>query len=457
MKNLVEHIIDRNILILGFGREGQSTYRYIRKLYPDKEISIADRNAKIRDYLILKGDKNLKLFTGKDYLKDIDSYESIIKTPGIPIKKECPGINTDRITSQTDLIIRAYHSQTIGITGTKGKSTTSSLIYHIFRQVSNHVLLVGNIGIPPFDVAGDIRPDSRLICELSSHQLEFISRAPHISILLNLFQEHLDFYPSFNDYCLAKFNCATKQTSGDYFIYYNGNTILHKMVADIPLISKLIPYGAEQSGSGAYIKDSQIILRNGTSEKVICHDFSGRNIAGEHNLFNIIAASVACSISGIDAQTISKGIASFKGLEHRIEFAGEYSGISFYNDSIATIPEATIEAVSTLKNVDTIILGGFDRGIDYSGLASFIAASGITNIILLGKAGVRIGEKIEKIHRKDQHLFYPEHFDDIREIIFARTRKGFTCLLSPSAASYDEFRNFEERGNRFKELISNPV
>lgn len=453
MKNLTEHIIDQKILILGFGREGQSTYQYIRKLYPDKELSIADRNPRIREYSICNEDKNIQFITGNDYLKSIYCFDQIIKTPGIPLRKENAEVNPDKITSQTDLFLRAYHAQTIGITGTKGKSTTTSLIYHIFRQKTGHVLLSGNIGIPPFDVADDVKPGSTIICELSSHQLEFINRAPHISILLNIFQEHLDYYNSFDDYCLAKFNCATKQLEDDYFIYYNGNLSIQKLMRNIPVKSRLVPFQAGESHTGAYIKDQQIICRQGISEITVCNDISGRIIRGEHNLLNIIAGSVACYLSGINAELVSKGIASFKGLEHRIEFAGEYQGIRFYNDSIATIPEATIEAINTLKKVDTIILGGYDRGIDYSALAGFVAKSEIRNIILLGKAGERIGKEIMKIKQNYQQLFYPEHFNGIRDIMFTRTRKGYICLLSPSAASYDEFRNFEERGTRFKELI----
>ena len=453
MKNLIEHIIDQKILILGFGREGQSTYQYIRKFYPDKELSIADQNPRVRDYSMCKEDKNLEFITGIDYLKSIYNVDKIIKTPGIPLKKEYQEVNTEKITSQTDLFLRAYHAQTIGITGTKGKSTTTSLIYHIFRQKTDHVLLSGNIGIPPFDVAGDVKPGSTVICELSSHQLEFINRAPHISILLNIYQEHLDYYNSFDDYCIAKFNCASKQQENDYFIYYNGNLSIQSLVRNIPVKSRLIPFQSHKSATGAYIKDQQIICRQGTSERTVCNDISGRIIQGEHNLLNIIAGSLSCYLSGINSESVSKGIASFKGLEHRIEFAGEHHGIRFYNDSIATIPEATMEAVKTLKYVDTIILGGFDRGIDYSGLAVFIAETDIRNIILLGKAGERIGKEIAEIKQHCQQLFYPEHFNDIRDIIFTRTRKGFICLLSPSAASYDEFRNFEERGNRFKEMI----
>jgi len=161
----------------------------------------------------------------------------------------------------------------------------------------------------------------------------------------------------------------------------------------------------------------------------------------------------ACKILGIDDENIQEGVAGFTGLEHRMEYAGQIRGIHFYNDSIATIPEATIEAVKALETVDTLILGGFDRGIDYSGLAGFLSGSPVRNFIFTGDAGRRIRDLLGPIKKKEQHLFLISRFDEFPEPAFKNTRPGFICLLSPAAASYDEFQNFEIRGKRFKELL----
>ena len=168
---------------------------------------------------------------------------------------------------------------------------------------------------------------------------------------------------------------------------------------------------------------------------------------------NIMAAVNVCKQLGIDKEIIAEGISSFRGLEHRIEYVGEFNGIHFYNDSIATIPEACIEAVKALGKVDTLILGGFDRGIDYSGLAKFLSASGIRNLIFTGDAGRRILHEIKDIKSPGQTLFLISRFDEFKDIVFNVTRKGNICLLSPAAASYDEFQNFEMRGKRFKDLV----
>ena len=170
---------------------------------------------------------------------------------------------------------------------------------------------------------------------------------------------------------------------------------------------------------------------------------------------NIMAAINVCKILEVPDDIIVEGISTFKGLEHRIEFAGNYKGIDFYDDSIATIPEATIEAVKSLRNVDTLILGGFDRGIDYSQLVHFLHSSTVRNIIFTGDAGKRIMAEMQKHQQQSQKMFMISKFDEFLEIAMKYTTPGTVCLLSPAAASYDEFINFEFRGKRFKELVRN--
>jgi UDP-N-acetylmuramoylalanine--D-glutamate ligase len=171
-----------------------------------------------------------------------------------------------------------------------------------------------------------------------------------------------------------------------------------------------------------------------------------------------MAAITACKTLGISNEIIQEGIASFTGLEHRLEYVGEFHGIRFYNDSISTIPEATIAAVKTLDDVDTLILGGFDRGIDYSGLAEFLVHSPVRNLIFVGEAGRRINEEMKNRKEikevKGKKLFMVKRFDEFIDVAIKETKPGHICLLSPAAASYDEFPNFEIRGKRFKELIA---
>ncbi len=454
-------IADRSVLLLGFGREGQSSYTLIREIFPGKMITIADINEKVGENPVLRNDPNVDIISGPAYLDHLNSYDLIFRSPGIPIWKRlspyCVGdqaVSREKITSQTDLFLQAYASRVIGITGTKGKSTTASLIHHMLKTAGEDTILVGNIGNPAFHFTDLIKPQTKIVFELSSHQLEYLEKSPHIAVLLNLFQEHLDAYPSYEDYQLAKINIIKYQQSQDILVYNFGDERLKNHLN--PYFEDRIsrPFSIHQEMiPGAYIDDGWCCFSDGNLSEKVWKIHQERFLRGEHNLNNILAALSVLKIFGISNEFIEEGIESFKGLQHRLEYLGEYRGIHFYNDSISTIPEACMEAVKAIPDVDTLIVGGFDRGIDYSGLAVFLSDTDIRNLILVGAAGKRIGEQMEQHSLKEKKLFHIRRFDDFRPIAFRETRPGHACLLSPAAASYDEFNNFEERGKRFRELI----
>jgi len=457
MYNLIRSELEnKNVLLLGFGREGQSSYRLIRRVLPELHLTIADANESVRDNEMIKDDLNLDLNLGEEYLEGLASYDLILKSPGITLKDISYNINPESITSQTDLFLRRYYKQVIGITGTKGKSTTSTLVHAILKNACKDSILMGNIGRPAFDVIEEIGPETNIVFEMSSHQLEFITRSPNIAILLNLYQEHLDAYKSFLDYQLAKMNIAKFQPPGSIIIFNNDDEKIKERLSGMKLPGHLVPFSLiEELPEGCYLNDHYLVYSDkGQDEKVL--DLNRKlKLKGDHNLLNIMAAICACKQLGIDPEIIAEGISAFRGLEHRIEYVGEFSGIHFYNDSIATIPEACIEAIKALGDVDTLILGGFDRGIDYSGLAKFLSASTVRNLIFTGEAGRRILHEIREIKGKDQTVYLLSKFDEFLDIAMHVTKKEAICLLSPAAASYDEFQNFELRGRRFKELVRN--
>ncbi len=445
---------NKKVLLLGFGREGQSSYRLIRYVLPELHLVIADANELVRENEILKEDSLVDFQLGEGYLEGLKTFDRIIKSPGISLKDISSGLDPSSITSQTDLFVRKFSGQVTGVTGTKGKSTTATLIHHILKLAEKESLLIGNIGRPAFDVFDEIGPSTNIVFELSSHQLEYIRLSPHIAVLLNLYQEHLDAYNSFHDYQVAKMNIAKYQKPDDYFIFNKDDERIRQLLLTMDHPGQLFPYSFQTySDEGCYVKNGQIVYSSGGQTEEIFDLSRKRKLKGDHNLMNIMAATGACKLLGIDREIIAEGISSFRGLEHRIEFVGEYNGIHFYNDSIATIPEACIEAVKTLGNVDTLILGGFDRGIDYSGLARFLSTSTVRNLIFTGEAGRRILHEIRDIKNQKQTLFLLSRFDEFLEIVLNVTKQGSICLLSPAAASYDEFQNFEMRGKRFKELV----
>jgi len=455
MHDLLKHKLEgERVAILGFGREGQSTYSLLREVFPAKRLLIADRSAGIRSAPLLQNDKELEFFTGDDYLDVVGHCDIIMKSPGVRINHIRPEVPASKVLSQTSLFLEQYGKQVIGVTGTKGKSTTSSLIHHIIQLSGRDSCLVGNIGSPAFHFVNRIGADSLIVFELSSHQLEYTEASPHVAVILNLFQEHLDAYPSYEAYQQAKVNVARYQKQGDFLVYHNADELVAAHVKSLGSRANLFPFSlTEVNKPGVYRTEDSVFFSDGRSERAVWKLEQKRYLKGEHNLKNIMAAIGACAVSGIPDEAIREGILTFKGLEHRLEYVGEFRHVHFYNDSIATIPEATMEAVKSLPKVDTVILGGFDRGIDYSVLASFLAASAVRNLVLLGAAGKRIGECMDALSQHPQKLFYINRFDSLKDIVFRETKPGYSCLLSPAAASYDEFANFEERGKRFRELV----
>jgi UDP-N-acetylmuramoylalanine--D-glutamate ligase len=455
MKSLIKTLFEHKTLaLLGFGREGRSTYNLLRSVLPVKTIAIIDENEEVRNDVLLKNDTNLLFQTGKGCMQFIDEYDIAIKSPGIPSNTLPTELKRVQIISQSDIFLQFYGHQTIGVTGTKGKSTTSSLIFHILKMAGYKTLLVGNIGVPPFDCIDEIVPDSIIVMELSSHQLQYVTHAPHISVLLNLFQEHLDHYYTYEEYQSAKFNISKYQTAADFFIYNSDNETLVRLLDKTQDTASMpIAFSLEKETTALRLRNHWIELQSGTEITRLFDTRDDMPLKGHHNLYNVMAAAASCYLSGVKPESISTGIKSFAGLEHRIEFVGKYGGIEWYNDSISTIPEATIEAVKTLKNVDTLILGGFDRGIEYGILYPFLITSRISNLIFVGEAGSRIMNEFRLSGVTKIKLFDATDYIQVVGIAKKVTEKGKICVLSPAAASYDMFKNFEERGNIFKKYV----
>lgn len=445
-----EHLKNKSVLILGFGKEGQSSYHFIRTLFPAKKITIADINTNNAEALRLKeNDTNANIILGENYLFQIDNFDLVIKSPGIYLSE-----TKNNISSQTDIFLQFYSQQTIGITGTKGKSTTSSLIYHILHESGKDALLLGNIGNPPFDFIDKITEDTSIVYELSSHQLMEITQSPSIAIFLNLFPEHLDHYPDFESYGYAKSKIFEHLNSNGIQIIDEDQKKLRQYLN--PSIPKNQTFGYSAKKTAAcFLEDDQIFIREEKDFIPIIHKMEIKNLIGQHNLQNIMAAIIACTQKEISAENIRKGIISFKSLEHRLEYAGCFAGIHFYNDSIATIPEACIMAVKAVPETNTLLLGGYDRGLDYSNLYRFLNKSSIRNLIFMGQAGQRMKEEFQNVLTKNKNCLLVESLEQAFLHIPKITKQGKVCLLSPAAASYDQYKNFEERGFEYKKIAGN--
>ena len=288
-------------------------------------------------------------------------------------------------------------------------------------------VLLGNIGRPALDYLGEIDKNTLVIFELSSHQLQTLKASPHIAVLLNIFPEHLDFYKNFADYCSAKTNIAAFQTARDFLIFNEDFAEFKKVAKKSP--AQLFPIGKRQ------LKEIQ-----GKSQ-----------LLGEFNKLNILAAKKIAEILGIDPKTFGKAVEDFKPLEHRLEFVGEFKKIKFYNDSIATIPQATIAALDALGDeVETIFLGGFDRGVSYKFLAARIKKSKLKNLILFPTTGEKI---LKEIGKNNYQTILTSNMKDAVKFAFQNTSPGKIALLSCASTSFNLFRDYADRGKQFKDWI----
>jgi len=432
----LEKLKNKNLIILGIGREGADSLAFFRKLFPKKVLAIADQRtfSNFEDSLkkTLTKDKNLKLFLGKNYLTALKDYDVVIKSPGIKYKDIKKYLKKNaQVTSQTQLFFENCPAKIIGITGTKGKSTTSSLIYHILKTNKFKTYLLGNIETPSLSFLLKIKKKDFVVYELSSHQLQFLNKSPEIGLFLNIYPEHLDYYKNFKEYFKAKENIAKYQKKTDYFIYNS----------KFPLIKNL----AQKS------KSKKILINPEKIEKIIAENQFLKKITHSDNLSAVFETA---KILKIPTEKTIKSLKTFKPLDHRLEFIGEYKKIKFYNDSIATIPEATIFALNSLgESVETLIAGGFDRGIDFSKISKAIPKTKIKNIILFPTSGQKIWAGIPLKQKKKLNRFFINDMASAVKIAFEKTNPNKICLLSCASPSFGIFKDFKERGDQFKKFV----
>ena len=449
IEKLLNYLENKKILILGFGKEGESTYKLLRKYFFEKNLFIADKNMNLLNEKIdLMEDPYLEVSLGENYLNGIEEYDLIIKAPGISLKDVDLSNIENKITSQLELFLEFVNVYTIGITGTKGKSTTSSLMYKVLVDQGKDSFLLGNIGEPIFNYVEEIKNDSIVVLELSSHALEFVRKSPNIAILLDIYEEHLDHYKSFEKYIEAKFNVAKFQNENDFLIYNYDNENMKRFGFEYKENDYAISMQAIPNTKNKAYLENDLIYCNGNEVMNIHEEM---NLKGSHNLNNIMFILSACKILNLDIQNAINSIKEFKPLEHRMEFVSTINNVSYYNDSIATIPASTINAVKALGNVNTILVGGNDRGVDLSELIEFLRNNEtIENIICLPKTGEYIKEGLKESNKN------VKYFDELKDAVrFAKevTKENTICLLSPAASSYGYFKNFEERGKLFKQYV----
>lgn len=391
-----------SVLILGYGKEGHANEIYLKTRYPKLGIGIADQQ------------------DGPNYLEKQHAYDVVVKTPVIPHTK----VLRQYVTGTQLFFTEVRREMVIGVTGSKGKSTTATLLYLMLKKAGVSVRLIGNIGVPALQEILDRKPkkDELFVFELSSYQLEDLDISPHITVVTSLFPEHLDHHGSLESYYEAKHNIMSFQEAGDTFVSAEG----------FPLLSE-------------WGKGTQATT---VTPKPLPFEIDNQALRGQHMKSNVALAYTVAKMCNADDAKIEEVVNSFQGLPHRLELVGTHKEIEFYDDSISTTPESTIAGLHALKNVNTIILGGVDRGYDFTELEKELRTQGVKNVILFPESGERMLTSEEGFNVL--HTFLME---EAVQFAYAHTQKGKACLLSPSAPSYNLFKNFEERGDVFKAAV----
>jgi UDP-N-acetylmuramoylalanine--D-glutamate ligase len=428
------------VAIVGFGLEGQSALPYW--LERGAQVTVCDQDP---DKKVPKG---IKKQLGADYLDNLDRFDVIVRTVGMHPKvilAKNPGVKK-KITTNLDEFLRVSPTENIiGVTGTKGKGTTSSLIVEMLKAAGKQAFLGGNYGTPAFTFLPKLKKDSWVVLELSSYMLYDITQSPHIAVCLMVQPEHLDWHGSAEDYYRSKANLFAHQRPQDVAIYFAENTTSHKIASHSP--GDKIAYFDEP---GAYIHDGKVMI----DQTILCKT-SELKLLGEHNWQNVCAAVTAVWQVTQAPDAIRKVLTTFTGLPHRLEMVRTVEGVKYYNDSFASDPFATEAAIKAIPGTKVLIAGGFERMIPLEHLAATIKKQqrDFRTIVIIGESAERLATSLKKAGFTNFKLSPAKTMTEVIAEAKAHAKKGDTVLLSPGFASYDMFENFEDRGLQFKQAV----
>ena len=441
----------KRIVILGAGESGAGAAVLAKK--EGFDVFVSDMS-KINDkYKKMLDDHNIEWEEGHHTEEKILNASEIVKSPGIP--KEAPMIKKVmekgiHIISEIEFASRYTNSKMVCITGSNGKTTTTSLIYHIFKEAGYDAGLAGNIGKSlALQVAED--PHEYYIIELSSFQLDnMYDFHANIAILLNITPDHLDRY----DFCMqnyvdAKMRIIQNQTENDSFIYWNDDPIIKKELEKYDIKAIVFPFSElKENGSIGYIEEGKYIIEKPTPFNMEQEELS---LSGKHNIYNSLAAGIATNIAGIKKEVIRKSLSDFPGVEHRLEKVTKVGGVQYINDSKATNVDACWYALESMKTPTILIVGGKDKGNDYDAIKPLVKEKCV-GLVYLGADNKKLHDNFDNmgIPVRDTHSM-----KECVQACYEMAKPGDTVLLSPCCASFDRFKNMEDRGEQFKTLVRN--
>lgn len=448
-------ISGKKVAVLGIGVEGITAGSFLQSHKADVVLFDERRREEIEPGFLQRAEElGITCVLNKPF-GGLSDFHVIVRSPGV--KKTHPAIveaveKGAILTSQTKLFFDFCPCPIIGVTGTKGKGTTSTLIYKMLKESGKDVFLGGNIGTAPLGFLDHLHPQSLVVLELSSFQLQDLHKSPHIAVMLMVVPEHLNYHEDMEEYVDAKRNILRYQTQDDFAILNRDYIPSHE--SDI-FTEASVFYISRERGvvDGCFVKEDVLWMRKDGKEKKII-DLKDIALLGKHNVENVSAAVIAADLAGADKDAVVRVLTTFTGLEHRLQLVREVNGVKYYDDSFSTTPETTIAAIDAFTAPEVLILGGSSKNSDFKELSSVIKeAKNIKAIIGIGDEWYRIRESL---HGLPEHVLLIEGADSMQKVVRAAAavaKNGDVVLLSPACASFGMFKNYKERGNLFQEEV----
>lgn len=453
--DIFRNLNGKKILVIGLARSGMAGARLlldygarviINELRPEKDLTEEERDflASYPEITFVGGGHPPGLVTGETAF--------VLKNPGVPLQlapvREAEDLRIP-VISEVELAAHFLKAPLIAITGTNGKTTTSALTGEIFRAAGRKTFVAGNIGLPLATLVGKDKPDDIVVAEVSSFQLEgTIDFNPRLSAILNITPDHLDRHGSLQSYREAKTKIFANQSAADAVVL-NADDPETFALRHLPACRVYLFSRKKEVGRGVFLADGMIVFRDGKKEKEICK-YTEIKIPGLHNLENALAAALLACLGGIEPRVIAKTLSSFSGVPHRLELVRTLAGVDYINDSKGTNPAAAIKALEAVNRPVILIAGGYEKGADFSSFAEKVKEK-VLHVFLIGQTAGRLADALEGVG------YYSYELAPTLEKAVAgahdRARAGDVVLLSPACASWDMFKDFEERGELFKRLV----
>lgn len=455
MTTTIQQFRGKRVLIIGFGTEGQAAAAFFHRhgaavTVCDEREEVAFSQPVIEEYK----DRGVEFSFG-EFSLDGSGVDIVVRSPGVNPAHPLVAATRDHgaiVTSSTEVFFGLCPAPIIGVTGTKGKGTTSSLIYEMLKSDHNHAFLGGNIGIPPLSFLDDVQKDDWVILELSSFQLQDLTVSPHIAVVLMTTVEHQDYHASEREYVEAKVPIVKHQTEADYSVinwdYLNSRVIGNETGGVLYKVSTKL-----SEERGCIVRDGYLVfVQDGKEERIIATD--DIRIPGKHNWENALAASCAAKLAGVETGAVRRVLETFAGLEHRLELIGEVDGVRYYNDSFSTTPETAIAAIGAFEEPKVMILGGSSKNSDFTALGRVISQStSLRAIIGIGVEWERIKKSCQLSAIRCELIEGKKNMKEIVEAARDVAKKGDVVVLSPACASFDMFENYKDRGKQFVEAV----